>query len=126
MMPLAPRTVFHRVLVDMHGDVHNLPKAKRLGEPADKIEAWDKLHEKYQEMGGMEVAPDEQCAIILRMLPVDTHPSLVMSLQDISNVIDLKEQIEKQVDFLEEHKGSQGLRFQMVENEQAQGPEPSV
>ena len=78
MVPMAPRTVSGRV--DMHGDVHNPPKAKRLGELVDAIEACDKLHEKYQQMVGMEAAPDEQCVIILRMLPADKPPSLVMSL----------------------------------------------
>ena len=39
----------------MHGDIHNHPKVKRLGELVDHIEAWDKLHEKYQDVGGMEV-----------------------------------------------------------------------
>jgi hypothetical protein len=120
---MAPRTVSRRV--DMHGDVHNPPKAKRLGELVDAIESWDKLHEKYQEMGGQEVVPDEQCVIILRMLPSDTPPSLVMSLQGITDVTTLKETIERQVEFLEEHKGSHG-KVQMVEDEQAQGPEPSV
>ena len=78
MVPMAPRTVSRRV--DMHGDVHNPPKAKRLGELVDHIEAWDRLHERYQEMGGMEVSSDEQCLIILRMLSSDAPPSLVMSL----------------------------------------------
>ena len=55
--------------------------------------------------------------IILRMLPVDTPPSLAMSLQEITNVIELKEKIEKQVDLLEEHKRGHGLRVQMVESE---------
>ena len=44
-----------------------------MGDLVDAIEAWDKLHEKYQEMGGTEVVPDEQCVIILRMLLADTH-----------------------------------------------------
>ena len=73
MVPIPPRTVSR--LVDMHGDVHNPPKTKRLGDLVDATEAWDKLHEKYQEMGGMEVAPDEQCVFILRMLLADTPPS---------------------------------------------------
>ena len=124
MVPMAPRTVSRRV--DMHGDIRNPPKAKRLGDLVDAIEAWDKLHEKYQEMGGMEVARDEQCVIILRMLPTDTPPSLVMSLQGITEVTKLKETIGTQVEFLEEHKGSHGGRVQMVESEQAHGLEPSV
>ena len=66
----GPLTVSRR-RVDMHVVVHNPPKVKKLGELVDIIEACDKLHEKYQEMGGMEVAADEQCVIILRMLPVD-------------------------------------------------------
>ena len=106
MVPMAPRTVSRRV--DMHGDVHNPPKAKRLGELVDAIETCDKLHEKYQEMGGQEVVPDEQCVIILRMVPSDTPPSLVMSLQGITDVTTLKETIERQVEFLEEHKGFHG------------------
>ena len=74
----------------------------------------------------MEVAPDQQCVIILGMLPVDTPPSLVLSLQDITNVIERNEKIEKPVHFFEEHKGSHGLRVQMVENKHAHGLEPSV
>ena len=74
MVPMAPRTVSRRV--DMHGDVHNPPKAKRLGELVDAIETWDKLHEKYQEMGGQEVVPDEQCVIILRMFVAFGHTAV--------------------------------------------------
>ena len=92
----------------------------------DAIETWDKLREKYQEMGGQEVVPNEQCVIILRMLPADTPPSLVMSLQGITDVTTLKETIGRQVEFLEEHKGSHGSKVQMVEDEQAHGLEPSV
>ena len=77
-------------------------------------------------MGGMEVSSDKQCVIILRMLPLDTPPSLVMSLQDITKVTELKEKIEKQVDLLEEHKGSHNLKVQMVQDEHAHDRESSV
>ena len=103
MLLMPPSTVSRHV--DMQGDVHNPPKAKWLGDPVDAIEAWDKLHEKYKEMGCTEVVPDEQCVIILRMLTADTPSSLVMSLQGITEVTKLKETIGRQVEFLEEHKG---------------------
>ena len=49
-----------------------------------------------------------------------------MSLQGITDVTTLKESIERQVEFVEEHKGSHGSKVQMVEDEQAYGLEPSV
>ena len=112
IVPTAPRTVSRRV--DMHGDVHNPPKAKRLGELMDAISDWEKLQEKYQELGGQPIPPAEQCVIVLRMLPPDTPSSLVMQLEDYSDFEALKTKLEKQIDFLEEHKGSHNLKVQVV------------
>ena len=58
-MPMAPKTISRRI--DMHGDVHNPAAAKKLGDVMDTIDDWEKLHEKYQEMGGLPIPPAEQC-----------------------------------------------------------------
>ena len=66
VVPMAPKTISRRI--DMHGDVHNPAAAKKLGDVMDVIDDWERLHEKYQEMGGMPIPPAEQCVIIMRML----------------------------------------------------------
>ena len=42
------------------------------------VEAWEKLRDRYYEMGGQKVQSDEQCVILLKMLPSDTPASMIM------------------------------------------------
>ena len=51
VVPIAPPTVVKRI--EMHGVIHQPGKAKKLSELVDFIEAWEKLLEKYYEMGAI-------------------------------------------------------------------------
>ena len=93
---MAPKSVARRV--DLHTDLHNPSKAKKLSDLMETIEAWEKLRDRYYEMGGQVVQGDEQCVILLKMLPPDTPASMVMVLEDYTDFDALKAKLEKQVD----------------------------
>jgi hypothetical protein len=90
--PMAPKSVAHRV--DLHADLHNPARAKKLSDLIEIVEAWEKLRDRYYEMGGQEVQSDEQCVILLKMLPPDTPASMVMVLEDYTDFEALKAKLE--------------------------------
>ena len=116
--PMAPKSVARRV--DLHTDLHNPARAKRLADLIETVEAWEKLRDRYYEMGGQEVQSDEQCVILLKMLPSDTPASMIMVLEDFTNYEALKAKLEKQVDWLLDHPVSGNPRVQLVDGQQGQ------
>ena len=63
--PMAPKRVARRA--DLHTALHIPPPAKKLSKLMEAIESWEKLRDRYYEMGGQTVQGDEQCAILLKM-----------------------------------------------------------
>ena len=55
--PMTPKGVPCRV--DLHTGPHNPPRAKKLRDLVETIEAWEKLRGRYYEIGGQEVQSDE-------------------------------------------------------------------
>ena len=51
---LAPKSVARRV--ELHTDLHNPKPARKLSELMDAIESWEKLRDRYYEMGGADCA----------------------------------------------------------------------
>ena len=45
--------------MDFHTDLHNPPRAKKVSELVEAIEAWEKLQDVYYGMGGQDVKSDE-------------------------------------------------------------------
>jgi hypothetical protein len=119
--PMALKSVACRV--DFHTDLHNPARAKRLADLIETVEAWEKLRDRYYEMGGQEVQSDEQCVILLKMLPSDTPASMIMVLEDYTNYDALKAKLEKQVDWLLDHPVSGNPRVQLVDGQHGQEEE---
>ena len=119
-MPIAPKTVAKRI--EMHGSIHMPGKADKLNKLVDFIDAWEKLKEKYYEMGGQQIQTEDQCTIILKMLPNDTPPSMVMQLQEYTDIDSLKAKIEKQCEFWADHMPTGASRVQL---ESGEAPPPA-
>ena len=54
-------------------------------------------------MGGQPVQSDEQCVILLKMLPPDTPATMVMALEECQDFDQLKKKLEKQIDWFVDH-----------------------
>ena len=57
-------------------------QARKLGEAIDHIEGWHKDLDKWYEMGGQTISKEEQCVMLLRMLPEHTPSWLAQTLED--------------------------------------------
>ena len=95
--PMAPKSVARRV--DLHTELHNPKAARKVSELMDTIESREKLRDRYYEMGGQTVQSDEQCVILLKMLPPDTPAAMIMSLEECQDVEQLKKDTEHTLNF---------------------------
>ena len=102
--------------VEMHTDVHAPAKCKHLQDMVEHLEDWEREIDKFYLLGGSEIGGPEMCVIALKMLPPDTPPSLVMALQSNTSYDDLKDKLDKQVQFLTEFTGSHGLKINLVDD----------
>ena len=100
---MAPKSVARRV--DLHTEVHNPPRAKKLSAFMEAIEAREKLRGLYYEMGGQEVQSDKQCVILLKMLPPDTPATMVMLLEECKDFEAFNTKLENQIDWFFGHPG---------------------
>ena len=97
----------------------------------DSIGSWEKPRDRYYEMGGQTVQSDEQCVILLKMLPPDTPATRVMALEECTSFDALKAKLEKQIDWFIDHPVTGNPRVQLVDgqatmpaSEQTTGIEP--
>ena len=88
----------------------------------ESIESWEKLRDRYFDMGGQTVQGDEQCVILLKMLPPDTPATMVMALEEYTDFDALKAKLEKQTDWLLDRPVTGNPRIQLVDG---QGPVPA-
>ena len=60
---------------------------------------------------------DEQCVILLKMLPPDTPATMVMALEECQDFDALKKKLEKQIDWFVDHPVSGNPRVQLVDGQ---------
>ena len=113
--PLAPKSVARRV--DLHTDLPNPKPARKLSELMDAIESWEKLRDRYYEMGWQTVQSDEQSVILLKMLPPDTPATMVLALEECTDFDALEKNLEKQIDWFVDYPASGNPRVQLVDGQ---------
>ena len=113
--PMGPKAVAKRV--ELHTEVHALGKSKSIGKFPEHLEAWQRQIDQFIFMGGSEIPDEEKCVIVLKQLRPDILASMAMALEDHMNYDDLKDKIDKQVQFLNDFQGSHNLRASVVDVE---------
>ena len=92
-------------------------RAAKLEDVEAALEVWDSNLTKYIEAGGPEMIECEKVGVALRVMPVNVEHSIIRSLRTSVDYETLKDNLDEEIKFLQEHRKGPSMQAAVVDNE---------